>query len=178
MCKHPPIGFHLTAEDMAALDQDDLDEGVYQMLVRLNPLHAGWVALFLAAGANPNAPRAMSPTRMQPLHVLAGRSTRGNAAAQQEVAQALLAAGATLDGLDTEGATPLHLALDDHDTPYAHWLLDQGADPLRRDVAGTTPLHRWGRPGALFRVGPIPVRSRRRDGPSHPPSARRRRVPG
>ena len=52
----------------------------------------------------------------------------------------LLAAGATVNQMDTNGACPLHIALKNSDTKMARLLLDGGADPVLPNNTGETAL--------------------------------------
>jgi ankyrin repeat protein len=61
----------------------------------------------------------------------------------KEVLEALILAGAALDGQENNGSTPLHRALMDESKSDAKviMLLDAGADPDINNAAGQTPLH-------------------------------------
>lgn len=54
--------------------------------------------------------------------------------------EALLAAGAEVNGADDEGFTPLHMAAFHRQADYALLLLEAGADLNAKTVSGRTPL--------------------------------------
>jgi ankyrin repeat protein len=86
------------------------------------------VRLLLAEGAKPNP-----PTPSSPLHWAANR----------EIADLLLDAGAALDSRDEMGNTPLHLnAFWGPDDGAASRLIEAGADVNAANHEGNTPLHR------------------------------------
>jgi cytohesin len=60
---------------------------------------------------------------------------------QRQAARALLAAGASIEGINGPGDTALHCALKNDDEPLALALLERGADPELRNDDGWAPLH-------------------------------------
>ena len=96
----------------------------------------GHVVRLLAAGADPNTP---DKSRNFPLHLALTWPDAG-----PEVIDALIHAGADRDRQSPFGLTPLGCAMVNRrfepTCPYALRLLDAGADPLRPDSRGKTPL--------------------------------------
>jgi ankyrin repeat protein len=58
-----------------------------------------------------------------------------------DIARALVAAGALVSEGDTHGTTPLHLAAEEGNDDVVRTLVDLGADVNSRDVLGWTPLY-------------------------------------
>jgi ankyrin repeat protein len=52
----------------------------------------------------------------------------------------LLDHGALVDAVDKDGFTPLHMAAALYNKDAALFLLSKGADPLKRNKAGLTPI--------------------------------------
>ncbi len=113
------------------------------------PLHlaaAGYrveiVRLLLAVGADANA--AQNHRRSGPLHYaadswIAREASRANE--QVETIRCLLHAGAEINALDKNGATPLHRAVRTRGAAAVKCLLDSGADPLLKNKPGSTAFH-------------------------------------
>lgn len=57
-----------------------------------------------------------------------------------EAVTVLLAAGAEVNQVDTNGSCPLHIALNNNDTKMAKLLLDGGSDPVLANSTGETAL--------------------------------------
>ncbi len=112
---------------MASSSEDDLEEGIVKS-------RCGLVTAALKRGANPNA----AWERIPPLHlaVIVGEAP---------VVQALVDAGALMDGRDYLKRTPLHYAaqgLTDrvNSRELINMLLARGATIDARDTIGRTPL--------------------------------------
>jgi ankyrin repeat protein len=62
-----------------------------------------------------------------------------------EILDILLSCGAAIDGLDGDGRTPLHVALEERAFESVHFLLEQGASMTRADsgfsIVAATNLH-------------------------------------
>jgi len=100
------------------------------------------VRLLLAAGANPNA--ATNHRRSGPLHYAADGYVIGpawNEKRQVQTIQCLLDAGADINALDKNGATPLHRAVRTRCAAAVKCLLQRGADALLKNKPGSTPFH-------------------------------------
>jgi len=139
--------------DVAArlADRDQLLESrifhwVYVGDTALHVAAAGYrvhlVELLLVAGADPNA--AANRRRSTPLHYAADGFVTGSAwdpLNQVSTLQSLLAAGATLNAQDKNGATALHRATRTRCADAVQCLLGAGADMTLRNDAGSTPFH-------------------------------------
>lgn len=58
-----------------------------------------------------------------------------------ESAKKCAAAGKDLNQRNDRGVTPLGMAVGYNKIPFVRWLLDNGADVMRKDKAGNTALH-------------------------------------
>jgi ankyrin repeat protein len=85
----------------------------------------------LARGVDPNIVEPF--TEMRPIHYAAQ-------GASQDITDALIEAGATLNNLDSNQRTPLHHAAFDGQEAIIEQLMDAGADPRIADQQGRTPL--------------------------------------
>ncbi len=102
----------------------------------------GIVGMLLAAGADPGA--AGNRRCATPLHYAADGfvgAPRWDAAAQVQALSLLLVAGAPLHAADDNGATALHRAVRTRCADAVLCLLAAGADPARRNRAGSTSFH-------------------------------------
>ena len=96
----------------------------------------------LAAGGDPNVTGPHRNTR--PLHYAADGvvGVEGwDPARQVRTLQALLKAGARLDAVDKNGATPLNRAVRTRSFAAVKFLLEAGADPTQPNESGSTPFH-------------------------------------
>jgi len=78
-----------------------------------------------------------------PLHYAADGipgSPKWNPAAQSATVACLIASGADPNAIDQNGVTPLHRAVRTRCAPAASALLDGGADALRKNGNGSTPM--------------------------------------
>jgi hypothetical protein len=113
------------------------------------PLHitaAGYrveiAKMLLAAGADFGS--AKNRRWSQPLHYASDGhldSPAWNAGKQVSMIQLLLKAGASIDGQDKNGATPLHRAVRTRCAAAVRCLLHAGGDPAIRNKPGSTPFH-------------------------------------
>jgi ankyrin repeat protein len=74
-----------------------------------------------------------------PLH-LAAVAGYGEPSRQVRIMRLLLDHGALVDAVDKDGFTPLHMAAALYNKDAALFLLSKGADPLKRNKAGLTPI--------------------------------------
>jgi hypothetical protein len=92
-----------------------------------------WAAnLLLDKGADPNLPASSG----WPLLIVALRDSNLEV---QQIAPSLIQHGAKVNVHDGSGWTPLHWAEHHHDDSISQLLLEAGADPQAKDVAGRTP---------------------------------------
>lgn len=113
------------------------------------PLHlaaAGYrseiVQLLLDASADPNS--NLNHRQSGPLHYAtdtALRSIEWSAPRQVETIRRLLAAGASINAQDKNGATPLHRAVRTRGADAVRCLLEAGSDPLLKNKPGSTAFH-------------------------------------
>ena len=100
------------------------------------------VQLLLSAGADPNS--IANHRRSSPLHYAADGYIIGPAwdpNRQVKTIQFLLDAGSRINAPDKNGATPLHRAVRTRCAAAVERLLAAGADPLRKNLPGSTPFH-------------------------------------
>lgn len=100
------------------------------------------VQRLIAAGADPNA--AQNHRCSGPLHYAADGCITGpdsDAERQASTIEVLLAAGATINAPDKNGATPLHRAVRHRCAAAVKCLLQAGADPTLKNKPGSTPFH-------------------------------------
>jgi ankyrin repeat protein len=113
-------------------------------------LYAGDTALHLAAAAfrRPVAEllvahgadcRAKNRRGAEPLHYAAD-THHWNPAAQAETIEYLLSIGADPNAVNMDGATPLHRAVRTRSLPAVKVLLDGGADLMKPNGSGSTPM--------------------------------------
>src|SRR5262249_54001325 len=100
------------------------------------------VDLLLQVGADPN----VAPNRRKsgPLHYAADGFITGpvwNEKRQLKTIRRLLKAGAEVNALDGNGATPLHRAVRTRCAGAVRLLLESGADPILKNKPGSTPFH-------------------------------------
>lgn len=87
--------------------------------------------------------RACNRRGAQALHYAADGmpgSARWDPSAQRDTVVALLAAGGDPNAVDNSGVTPLHRAIRNRCTSAVRALLDGGADVLRPNGSGSTPM--------------------------------------
>ena len=89
----------------------------------------------LGVGADPSHADAQGITALMAV-------ARGRADERAELAKVLIAAGAPLDNVDSDGSTILHHFGDTGDVATIELLVDAGADPTSQDALGRTLLHR------------------------------------
>jgi ankyrin repeat protein len=104
-------------------------EGRTALQVAIDARHAEIVRLLLQYGANL---RVVDPEF--------GTTALSMAVGEPEIMEALLAAGAEVDGTNANGSTALLMAVLTKEVADVELLLRYGADPNRRDKNGTTPL--------------------------------------
>ena len=100
------------------------------------------VQLLLSAGADPNS--IANHRRSSPLHYAADGYIIGPAwdpNRQVKTIRCLLEAGSRINAQDKNGATPLHRAVRTRCAAAVEYLLAAGADPLRKNLPGSTPFH-------------------------------------
>jgi uncharacterized protein len=98
--------------------------------------HAATVDLLLRHGADVNQ-RAQNAMQVQPLHAALAH---GNAQVSYPIAEALLRAGAAVNGTQENGWTPLQEAAHHGFAALVALLLAHGADPTQANVDGVTAL--------------------------------------
>jgi ankyrin repeat protein len=106
-----------------------------------------FIALLLEAGASATA---RQDDGSGVLHVMAGaRPARSDAdlAVQRDVLDTLLAAGAELEAVGTDGQTPLHRAARGGNASFVNALFERGARLDARDKDGLTPYDLVAAPG-------------------------------
>jgi hypothetical protein len=97
-------------------------------------------ARLIALGADP---RSRNRRGAEPLHAAAVGSPGSPAfdpRAQVATIACLIAAGADPNAVDISGVTPLHRAVRTRCAAAVQALLDHGADPLRRNGSGSSPM--------------------------------------
>jgi ankyrin repeat protein len=112
-----------------------IDDHMWDGITSREPLR---LATALQAGADVHQTRAV--TGYTPLVLLAERCDQKDAEILTANAQLLIAAGADLNGTDTNGATALVLAASECPFGVVRALLDAGASPHIRTKNGTTAL--------------------------------------
>lgn len=101
------------------------------MLGRTNIID--WV---LGHGDNPSSPNADGLT---PLHMAVAAAVH-DPQKQVRIMELLLKHNAAIDATDKNGMTPLHLAAGTYNQVVVDFLVQRGADPLRRNNDGLTPI--------------------------------------
>lgn len=97
------------------------------------------VELMLNYGADPNLNTADTiNAREYPLHRIVAGSTTGEN--DKKIINLLIDAGADINKPDSEGNTPLHIALKNENIEKARILLDLGADPHKKNNQGKLPI--------------------------------------
>jgi len=100
------------------------------------------VRMLLTAGGNPNS--VQNRRKSGPLHYAADgyiNSSSWNAKRQVKTIQCLLDAGADINALDSNGATPLHRAVRTRCAAAVQFLLKRGGDPTKKNQSGSTAFH-------------------------------------
>lgn len=92
--------------------------------------------LLVARGADC---RAKNRRQAEPLHYAAD-TNHWDPDAQAAVIEYLISVGADPNAIDMDGVTPLHRAVRTRSLPAVRALLDGGADPMRPNKRGSTPL--------------------------------------
>jgi ankyrin repeat protein len=135
----PPYPARTAAEAKKMLDRPGatttIDEHLWNGITHREPLR---LAMALQAGANVHQTREV--TGYTPLVLLAERCDDKDAEILTANAQLLVAAGADLNGTDSNGASALILAAGDCPFGVVRALLDAGASPHARAKNGTTAL--------------------------------------
>jgi ankyrin repeat protein len=133
-----------TRQDPSEWFLDEIGHYVYQGDSALHVAAAAHrpetVRLLLAAGADVGARNRRGA---QPLHYAADGgpgSSRWNPEAQAETVTCLVDAGADPNGVDKGGVTPLHRAVRNRCAGAVKALLDGGADAVRPNASGSTPI--------------------------------------
>jgi ankyrin repeat protein len=101
------------------------------------------VMLLLEAGANPNAPDAV--TRWPPLMAAASSG-------KVRLVNAMVDRGADVNGRWMRSMTPLHIAASNGAADVVRFLLSRGADAQATDAGGVTALHMGARHGEIVRM--------------------------
>jgi hypothetical protein len=132
--------------DDAKLHRSRIFHWIYVGDTALHLAAAGYrveiVRRLLAAGADPNAAR--NCRHSGPLHYAADGYIVGpewDANRQVKTIGVLLAAGATINAQDKNGASPLHRAVRTRCAAAVSCLLKAGGDPTLKNKPGSSPFH-------------------------------------
>lgn len=121
------------AADGVDLNYVNNANGVSPLIRAIRHEQTAFVLRLLALGASPTR-QDIGPAHDQALHVAARKG-------RQDLVEALLAAGATVDERNRQGMTPLHEACGSGHGPVALLLIQHGADVHARGEAGKQPMH-------------------------------------
>jgi len=117
--------------------------GETALILALEGNRADIMLALLAAGANPNVKTADAAERPFPLLIRTlqtfNRPVYGEITCRT-VVRRLLEKGVDVDAVDSDGYTPLLVALIVQEPEIAEWLIQHGADIDRPDKQGKTPL--------------------------------------
>lgn len=136
----------LNSNAATLVDTRDLSTGERAIHIVTRERDRNWLAFLLQKGANPNSKDGRGTTALQ---IAASIGF-------VEGAQLLLLRGAQVDLANSQGETPLILAVQQRDVAMVRLLLTEGADPTRKDtVTGMSARDyatRDGRSQAILRL--------------------------